>query len=95
MCRRLKKQSACCLLYYEENGEEHYAEYAALKCFEGDYHKQEWFLLGAYYTEFGYDDIIGANVFSSKGFTVEPEAVGTPTWQLIYFCDEENAADAP
>lgn len=81
------------LLYYEEEGEEHSLEYAALKCFEGKYHDQEWFLLGEYYLDITYTDLLNANPLSSQGFTVDEAAVGKPTWQIIYFANNEEDTD--
>lgn len=80
-------------LYYEDSGEERSLEYAALKCFEGDYHEQEWFLLGEYYSDMAYNDILNANPLSSQGFIIDDAAAGEPTWQIIYFTDNKNDTD--
>lgn len=82
------------LLYYEEDGKAVRKEYAALKCFQGDYYKQEWVLLGESFQEADYETILSADVFSSRAVSLDSYVPGAPTWQIIYFSDGERETSA-
>ncbi len=66
------------ILSFEKEGEMVTEEYDALKCFEGDYHKQEWFLMGEDFRDQDY---------SSKAVIFKDHVPGEPTWKLIYVSD--------
>ncbi len=74
-----------------EDGEIVTKEYAGLKCFEGDYYEKEWFLLGEYFLEADYKTVLDGE---ASGYAMRHYGDflhGQPSWQVIYFEQEEDA----
>ncbi|MDE6873831.1 MAG: hypothetical protein K2P87_05180 [Lachnospiraceae bacterium] len=74
------------ILSFEKEGEMVTEEYDALKCFEGDYHKQEWFLMGEDFRDQDYSFLL-RDIYSSKAVIFKDHVPGQPTWKLIYVSD--------
>lgn len=82
-------------LSFEEEGEMVTEEYDALKCYEGDYHQQEWFLTGKNFQDKDYSFLL-RDIYSSRANIFEDYVPGEPTWKLIYVSDagEENGEES-
>lgn len=87
----LSYQDGKYLLSYKKEGGMVTEEYAALKCFLGDYYQQEWFLLGKYFQEVNYEIVMdGESTYYTTKHYDDYKNRGI-SWQVIYFSDGETS----